>query len=67
MLTLSEEAVKSFNDVKAALAKATLLAHPHLHVDLTLIEDASSTGVRASLQQTVGIVFQPLAFFPKQA
>ncbi|BHF77220.1 hypothetical protein SprV_0502032400 [Sparganum proliferum] len=27
-LVMTEEAVKSFNDVKAALAKATLLAHP---------------------------------------
>nr|VZI36458.1 unnamed protein product [Spirometra erinaceieuropaei] len=65
-LVMTEEAVKSFNDVKAALASATLLAHPRADAQLTLMTDASSTAVGASLQQTVGGVLQPLAFFSKK-
>ncbi|BHF67170.1 hypothetical protein SprV_0301019500 [Sparganum proliferum] len=44
-LVMTEEAVKSFNDVKAALASATLLAHPRADAQLTLMTDASSTAV----------------------
>ncbi|BHF70376.1 hypothetical protein SprV_0301342600 [Sparganum proliferum] len=65
-LVMAEEAVRSFNDVKAALAKATLLAHPRSDAQLTPMTDASSTAVGASLQQTVGGVLQPLAFFSKK-
>nr|VZI12855.1 unnamed protein product [Spirometra erinaceieuropaei] len=65
-LVMTEEAVRSFNDVKAALADATLLAHPRSDAQLTLMTDASSTAVGASLQQTVGGVLQPLAFFSKK-
>ncbi|BHF84866.1 hypothetical protein SprV_1002801800 [Sparganum proliferum] len=65
-LVMTEEAVKSFNDVKAALASATLLAHPRADAQLTLMTDASSTAVGASLQQTVSGVLQPLAFFSKK-
>nr|VZI36318.1 unnamed protein product [Spirometra erinaceieuropaei] len=65
-LVMTEEAVRSFNDVKAALADATLLVHPHSDAQLTLMTDASSTAVGASLQQTVRGVLQPLAFFSKK-
>nr|VZI28787.1 unnamed protein product [Spirometra erinaceieuropaei] len=65
-LVMTEEAVRSFNDVKAALADATLLAHPRSDAQLTLMTDASSTAVGASLQQTVSGVLQPLAFFSKK-
>nr|VZI06730.1 unnamed protein product [Spirometra erinaceieuropaei] len=65
-LVMTEEAVRSFNDVKAALASATLLAHPRSDAQLTLMTDASSTAVGASLQQTVSGVLQPLAFFSKK-
>nr|VZI50842.1 unnamed protein product [Spirometra erinaceieuropaei] len=65
-LVMTEEAVRSFNDVKAALADATLLAHPRSDAQLTLMTDASSTAVSASLQQTVRGVLQPLAFFSKK-
>ncbi|BHF76059.1 hypothetical protein SprV_0501915700 [Sparganum proliferum] len=44
-LVMTEEAVRSFNDVKAALAKATLLAHPRSDAQLTLMTDASSTAL----------------------
>nr|VZI38581.1 unnamed protein product [Spirometra erinaceieuropaei] len=63
---MTEEAVRSFNDVKAALANATLLAHPRSDAQLTLVTDASSIAVGASLQQTVSGVLQPLAFFSKK-
>nr|VZI18689.1 unnamed protein product [Spirometra erinaceieuropaei] len=65
-LVMTEDAVKSFNDVKAALAIATLLAHPRADAPLTLMTDASITAVGASLQQTVSGVLQPLAFFSKK-
>ncbi|BHF79606.1 hypothetical protein SprV_0702272700 [Sparganum proliferum] len=65
-LVMTEEAVKSFNDVKAALANATLLAHPRADAQLTLMTDASSTAAGASLRQTVSGVLQPLAFFSKK-
>nr|VZI05873.1 unnamed protein product [Spirometra erinaceieuropaei] len=65
-LVMTEEAVRSFNDVKAALSDATLLAHPRSDAQLTLMTDASSTAVGASLQQTVRGVLQPLVFFSKK-
>ncbi|BHF82307.1 hypothetical protein SprV_0802544400 [Sparganum proliferum] len=65
-LLMTEEAVRSFNDVKAALANATLLAHPRSDAQLTLMTDASSTAVGTSLQQTVSCVLQPLTFFSKK-
>nr|VZI50019.1 unnamed protein product [Spirometra erinaceieuropaei] len=65
-LVMTEEAVMSFNDVKAALASATLLAHPRSDAQLTHMTDASSTAVGASLQQSVSGVLQPLAFFSKK-
>nr|VZI02224.1 unnamed protein product [Spirometra erinaceieuropaei] len=65
-LVMTDEAVKSFNDVKAALARAKLLAHPRADAQLTLMTDASSAAVGASLQQTVSGVLQPLAFFSKK-
>ena len=58
---LSSEALKAFEDVKAALASAALLAHPNTTAQLTLMTDASSTAVGASLQQIVDGQFQPLA------
>nr|VZI07808.1 unnamed protein product [Spirometra erinaceieuropaei] len=54
-LVMTEEAVKSFNDVKVALANATLLAHRRSDAPLTLMTDASSTAVDAPLQQTADI------------
>ncbi|BHF70472.1 hypothetical protein SprV_0301352300 [Sparganum proliferum] len=65
-LLMTDEAVKSFNEVKNALANATLLAHPHPDAPLTLMADASGAAVGASLQQTVNGVLQPLAFFSKK-
>ncbi|BHF77003.1 hypothetical protein SprV_0502010500 [Sparganum proliferum] len=65
-LVMTEGAVKSFDDVKAALASATLLAYPRSDAQLTLMTDASSTAVGASLQKTVIGVLQPLAFFSKK-
>ncbi|BHF82687.1 hypothetical protein SprV_0802582600 [Sparganum proliferum] len=65
-LLMTDEAVKSFNEVKNALVNATLLAHPRPDAPLTLMTDASSTAVGASLHQTVNGVLQPLAFFSKK-
>ncbi|BHF78194.1 hypothetical protein SprV_0602130600 [Sparganum proliferum] len=60
---MTEEAVISFDDVKAALVHPTLPAHPYADAPLTLMTDVSSPAVGASLRQTVSGVLQPLAFF----
>nr|VZI50853.1 unnamed protein product [Spirometra erinaceieuropaei] len=65
-LAMTEGAFKSFNDVNVALASATLPAHPRADAQLTLMTDASSTAVGASLQQTVSGVIQPLALFSRK-
>ncbi|BHF82707.1 hypothetical protein SprV_0802584600 [Sparganum proliferum] len=65
-LVMTEEAVGSFNDVKAALANTALLANYRSDAQQTLMTDASSTAVGASPQQTVSGVLQPLAFFSKK-
>ncbi|BHF66371.1 hypothetical protein SprV_0200938800 [Sparganum proliferum] len=63
---MTEEAVKSPNDVKTALANATLPVHPWPDAPLTLMTDASSTVIGTSFRQTVSSVLQPLAFFSKK-
>nr|VZI27147.1 unnamed protein product [Spirometra erinaceieuropaei] len=60
---MTEEAVKSFDDVKTALVSATLFAHPRADAQLTPMTDAYGTAVGASPQKTVNGFLQPLAFF----
>nr|VZH89234.1 unnamed protein product [Spirometra erinaceieuropaei] len=65
-LVMTKEAVRSFNDVKAALANITLLDHPRSDAHLTLMTDAFSTAVGESLHQAASGVLQPLASFSKK-
>ena len=55
--------VHAFGDCKASVSRATLLAHPDPSAMLALFTDASDTAVGAALQQRVGDVWEPLAFY----
>lgn len=58
--------MQAFQDSKAALADACMLAHPCPNVLLSLTTDASDLAVGAVLQQFVNEVWKPLAFFSKK-
>ena len=62
----TEDMKTAFQSAKEALAKATLLIHPHLDVPVSLNTDASDTAVGAVLQQLVNGMWVPLAFFSQQ-
>ena len=65
-LTWSETMTKSFDATKTALAKATLLAHPHQDAPTSLTTDASDYAVGAVLQQSLNGITVPLAVFSKK-
>jgi len=54
---------QAFEDCKASLARATLLAHPDPSATLALFTDASDAALGAALQQRVCDAWQPLAFY----
>jgi RNase H-like domain found in reverse transcriptase/Reverse transcriptase (RNA-dependent DNA polymerase) len=57
--------LQAFAAAKAALAAATLLDHPALGADISVVTDASSTHVGAVLQQRRSSgTWRPLGFFP---
>ena len=60
------ERVKAFQDTKAALARAAMLAHPSPSAPTALTTDASDFAVGAVYEQWVGDAWQPLAFFSRQ-
>ncbi|XP_067125308.1 uncharacterized protein [Centruroides vittatus] len=65
-LEWTSDADSAFRNVKNAVASAALLAHPSRNTHLSLIVDASSTAVGASLQQRIDGHWQPLAFFSQK-
>jgi hypothetical protein len=56
----------SFEAIKAALCRATVLTHPDPHAEICLAVDASNTHIGAALQQKEGSAWRPLAFFSKK-
>ena len=62
----TEQAVSAFNQVMVALAKATLLFHPRPDAPTCLITDASDVAVGAVLQQLIGAVWSPIAYFSRK-
>lgn len=56
----------AFDNVKEALAAATMLSFPQPDAPIALTTDASSTAVGAVLEQLVKGSWQPLAFFSRQ-
>jgi hypothetical protein len=57
---------KAFEECKASLSRATLLAHTEPTAQLALVTDASTSAMGAVLQQRVDNAWQPLAFFSKK-
>ena len=53
----------AFLQIKDALAEATLLVHPQVDAPTGLFTDASDLAVGAILQQWIGSVWSPLAYF----
>jgi hypothetical protein len=56
----------AFEECKASLSRATLLAHPEPTAQLALVTDASTSAMGAVLQQRVDNAWKPLAFFSKK-
>ncbi|CAB3387249.1 Hypothetical predicted protein [Cloeon dipterum] len=61
-----EEAEKSFQEVKQAMANAVCLAHPNLDAPLALVTDASGVAIGGVVQQLVNDIWQPLSFFSRK-
>jgi cleavage and polyadenylation specificity factor subunit 1 len=57
---------KAFEEGKASLSCATLLAHHNPATPLALVTDASSPAMGALLQQLADNAWQPLIFFSKK-
>ena len=62
----TESRDKAFVATKAALANATMLAHPSPTASIAITSDASDYAVGAVYEQWVGGAWQPLAFFSRQ-
>jgi cleavage and polyadenylation specificity factor subunit 1 len=60
------ELLKAFDECKASLSRATLLAHPDPSAPLAVVTYASTSAMSAVLQQHVQNAWQPLAFFLKK-
>jgi hypothetical protein len=65
-ITWTPEILKAFEECKASLSRATLLANPDPFALLALVTDASTSAMGAVLQQRAKNTWQPLAFFSKK-
>ena len=65
-LEWTDDMTKGFIDTKEALANATLLQHPIQGAPTALTTDASDSALGAVLEQKVGNIWKPLAFFSRQ-
>ena len=65
-VTWNEVAEQAFNNVKDALANATMLHYPKVNAPTCLVTDASDSAVGAVLQQYDQGTWQPLSFFSKK-
>lgn len=65
-LVWTKELQSSFDEAKAALAKAVTLVHPQPQAPVSLTTDASDNAVGGVLEQRVNGSWQPLAFFSRQ-
>jgi hypothetical protein len=62
-ITWTSELLKAFEECKASLSRANLLAHPGPSAPLALVTDAFTSAMGAMLQQRIKNVWQPLTFF----
>ena len=58
----TNDAREAFDEYKAALSQAVLLAHPKHDAELVLNTDASNVAIGGALQQIVNGEIEPLAF-----
>ena len=65
-LVWNDTMAQAFDNIKEALAKATLLVHPRHDAPISLTTDASDRAVGAVLQQWTDESWEPLAFFSKK-
>lgn len=65
-ITWSDEATQAFQQCKASIINAALLAHPSHHATLALFCDASDNSAGAVLQQYIDETWQPLGYFSKK-
>jgi hypothetical protein len=65
-ITWTDTLAAAFDECKAGLSRAALLAHPDSTAPLALVTDASTTAMGTVLQQQVQDVWQPLAFFSRK-
>ena len=65
-LVFTEASRIAFVKLKQAISNIASLAHPKSDAQLSLVTDASDGAVGAVLQQYVGNMWQPLAFFSKR-
>ena len=65
-LLWSPEMQASFDAIKEALAKATMLHHPDPSLPLSLTTDASDVAIGAVIEQRGPQGWEPLAFFSKK-
>ena len=65
LLTWDENTLKAFNDIKQAIADASLLTYPQADAPTNIMTDASNNAVGAVLQQEVDNAWRPIAFFSK--
>ena len=63
---LTGDTESAFINIKAALAKATILVHPSQIAPYCLVVDASNVAVGGVLQQCIKSVWKPIAFFSKR-
>ena len=66
VLEWTGDMVRAFEQAKASLASATLLAHPMDGAKLQLVTDASTNAIGAVVQQVVKGQSRPLAFFSRK-
>ncbi|PIK60124.1 gag-pol polyprotein [Apostichopus japonicus] len=65
-VVLNDSASQAFRNSKTELANATLLVHPDHTKPLSLVVDASDTGVGGALQQYQNGCWHAIAFFSKK-
>ena len=63
ILTWNEDRQESFEAIKDALAKATMLRHPRANAKLAITADASKHAIGAVLEQRGPLGWEPLGFF----
>lgn len=65
-ITWTDEGTTAFEQCKASITNAALLAHPSHHASLALFCDASDSSAGAVLQQYINETWQPLGYYSKK-